>query len=97
MKESLENRKAREKVLIKDLQNEKDLLESAAATYNDFEKGVKIWTERLVDVAERLAAELSSMGLQNFRYSSDDRVSPSAKVTLFFEGMIDAMKLLHSD
>jgi hypothetical protein len=49
--------------LIKDLQNEKSLLNSAAATYNDFEKGMKIWTEHLVEVAEKLAAELSTMGL----------------------------------
>lgn len=97
LKETLETVRARERVLIKDLQNEKNLLKSAAAIYNDFEKGVKIWTECLVDVAERLAAQLSSMGLQNFRYSSDERVSPSAKLTMFFEGMIDALKVLHSD
>lgn len=97
LEESLENGKARERALIKDLQNEKSLLNSAAATYNDFERGVKIWTERLVDVAERLAAELSTMGLQNFNYSSDDRVSSSARLTMFFESIVDALKLLHSD
>jgi hypothetical protein len=96
LEKSLEDGKAREKALIKDLRNEKDLLKSAAATYNDFEKGVKIWTERLVDVAERLAAELSTMGLQNFNYSSDDRVSSSAKLIMFFQSVVDALKLLHS-
>ena len=37
------------------------------------------------------------MGLDNFRYSSDERVSSSAKLTMFFEGVIDALKLLQAN
>ena len=55
------------------------------------------WNERLVDIAERLAIELSTMGLNNFGYSSDERVSSSAKPTMFFEGVVDALKLLQAN
>ena len=72
------------------------MLESAATTYNDYEKGMGIWTERLVDVTERLAAQLSTMGLSNLRYSSKERVSPCVRLTMFFEALLDALKLLHS-
>jgi hypothetical protein len=97
LEETLEVSRARERTLTTDLQNEKNLLKSAAANYNDFEKGVKIWTERLVDVAQRLDAELSTMGLPNFSYPSDERVSTSARLTMFFEGLVDALKLLRSN
>jgi hypothetical protein len=36
-------------------------------------------------------------GLQNFRYSSEERISPSARLTMFFESIIDALKLLQSN
>jgi DNA repair exonuclease SbcCD ATPase subunit len=97
LEETLEISRPRERTLTTDLQNEKNLPKSAAANYNDFEKGVKIWTERLVDVAQRLDAELSTMGLPNFSYSSDERVSTSARLTMFFEGMVDTLKLLRSN
>jgi hypothetical protein len=97
LEETLEISTARERTLTTDLQNEKNLLKSAAANNNDFEKGVKIWTERLVDVAQRLDAELSTMGLPNFSYPSDERVSTSARLTMFFEGLVDALKLLRSN
>ena len=88
LEETLEISRARERTLTTDLQNEKNLLKSAAANYNDFEKGVKIWTERLVDVAQRLDAELSTMGLPNFSYSSDERVSTSARLTIFLKAWL---------
>jgi hypothetical protein len=58
---------------------------------------VEIWTERLIDAAEKLTAQLSTMGLSNFRYSSKDRISLSARLTMFFESTIDALKLLQSN
>ncbi|XP_048574155.1 putative disease resistance protein RGA3, partial [Triticum urartu] len=60
---NLEESRAQEKILIKDLQNKKDLVASAASTYNSFQKGMKIKTERLVDATQKLTAQLSSMGL----------------------------------
>ena len=57
--------------------------------------GVKIWTERLVDVSEKLTTQLSTMGLANIRFSHDDGITESARVTMFFEAVLDALKLLH--
>nr|XP_020161762.1 tropomyosin-like [Aegilops tauschii subsp. strangulata] len=96
LKESLEGSRAREKTLAKDLQEEKQLLESVAATYNDYVKGVGIWTEHLIDVAERLTKQLSIMGLSNFRFPHKEMVTSSTRQTMFFEALLDALKLLHS-
>jgi len=97
LKETLETARGRERTLIKDLQNEQELLKSAAAAHNDHVSGVQIWTEKLVDIAEKLATQLSTMGLQGFRYSFDDRVSTSAKLTMFFDRVLEALEQLHSD
>jgi septal ring factor EnvC (AmiA/AmiB activator) len=96
LEKSLEDSRARERALSKDLQDEKNLLKSATAAQVDYEKGVTIWTERLIDAAEKLTAQLASMGLPSFRYSSEDRISPSARLTMFFESTLDALKLLQS-
>jgi septal ring factor EnvC (AmiA/AmiB activator) len=96
LEKSLEDSRAREKALSKDVQDEKNLLKSAAAAQVDYEKGVTIWTERLVDATERLTAQLASMGLSNFRYSFEDRISSSARLTMFFESILEALKLLQS-
>src|SRR3990170_2593723 len=100
LEKSLEDGRTREKALNKDLQDERDLLKSAAAAQADYEKGVKLWTDRLVDTAERLTAQLSTMGrdsLQGFKYSTEEWVSQSARLTMFFESIIDALKLLQSN
>src|SRR3990170_8181624 len=100
LEKSLEDGRTREKALSKDLQDERNLLKSAAAAQVDYEKGVEIWTERLVDTGEKLSAQLSTMGrdgLQGFKYSTEERVSRSARLTMFFESLIDALKLLKSN
>ncbi|KAI4997093.1 hypothetical protein ZWY2020_052435 [Hordeum vulgare] len=96
LEEALERSKARERVLTKDLQDEKALLECVAADHDDYVGGVKIWTELLADVAGRLMAQLSAMGRHNFSYSSNAGTSPNARLTLFFDGMIDVVEQLHS-
>ena len=37
------------------------------------------------------------MGLPNVRYSQEPNVSPNARLTLFFEGVLDALEQLHSN
>ena len=37
------------------------------------------------------------MGMPNFRYSPEANVSPNARLTLFFEGVLDALEQLHSN
>src|SRR3989337_3794778 len=72
LEKSLEDSRARERALSKDLQVDKNLLKSTTAAQADYEKGVTIWTERLIDFAEKLTAQLASMGLPNFKNSSED-------------------------
>ena len=40
---------------------------------------------------------MSTMGLSNFRYSLEERVTPSARLAMFFEALLDTLKLLHSN
>jgi len=56
-----------------------------------------IWTAKLVDIAEKLAAELQAMDLEGFRYSASGRVSTSAQLSMFFESIVDALKLLQAN
>ena len=37
------------------------------------------------------------MGMQNVRYASEPNVSPNAKLTLFFEGVLGALEQFHSN
>jgi hypothetical protein len=97
LEESLNGSRAREKTLDKDLKNEKLLLESTAATHNDYVEGVSLWTSCLIDAMEGLTTQLSVMGIPNFRFSHDRGISGSARLTMFFEAVNEALKLLHSN
>jgi hypothetical protein len=97
LEESLKGSRAREKTLAKDLKDEKLLLASAAATHNDFVEGVNLWTKCLIDAAEGLTMQLSIMGMLNFRFSHDRGISESAMLTMFFEAVLEALNLLHSN
>ena len=41
--------------------------------------------------------QLSAMGMPSFRFSHEVNVVDSARLTLFFERVLDALKLLHSN
>ena len=96
LQKSLEAARAHEKTLAKELHAEQELLKNAYATHQDYVTGTEVWTARLVDVAGRLAAELEAMKLEGFGYSANDRISESAKITMFFEGLVDALKQLQA-
>ena len=58
---------------------------------------VNLWISRLIDVGERLTTQLAVMGMPNFRYSPEANISPNARLTLFFEGVLEALEQLHSN
>nr|XP_020147570.1 nucleolar and coiled-body phosphoprotein 1-like [Aegilops tauschii subsp. strangulata] len=95
LEETLASSRAREKTLTKKLEDGEQLFTSAAAEHKDFVSGVQIWTACLVDVSEKPTAQLSTMGLPGIRYSHDDRISESARETMFLKAILDALKLLH--
>jgi hypothetical protein len=94
---TLEGLRARERILTKELQNEKNLVQSAAGSFNDLKHNVEIWTRKLVETAMKLEAELSTMGLHNYKYSADERTPNSVKLTLFLEGVVHALKQIQGD
>lgn len=52
LEKTLEGAKERERILSKDLQIEKDFLESAANTFNAYKDTMKLCTNRLVAIAD---------------------------------------------
>ena len=48
------------------------------------------WTEGLVNIAAVINEELAQLGMEDFGYPSDESLQPSAKLSLFFEGVATA-------
>ena len=92
----LSEARAREETLNKALEDERQLKKDDAAAHKDYVDSVNLWTGRLIDVAERLTTQLAVMGMPNFRYSQEANISPNARLTLFFEGVLEALEQLHS-
>ena len=88
---------AREETLNKALEDEKRQRSNVAAEHEDYAKSINLWISRLVDVAGRITAKLAAMGMPDVRYSQEPNVSPNARLTLFFEGVPDALEQLHSN
>ena len=59
--------------------------------------GEKLWISRLADVAGRITTQLATMGMPNVRYVPEPSVSPNAKLTLFFEGVLGALEQFRSN
>ena len=84
--------RAREETLNKALESERQLRKDDAAAHKDYVDSVNLWISRLIDVAERLTTQLAVMDMPNFRYSQEANISPSARLTLFFERVLDALE-----
>ena len=59
-------------------------------------EGESRWINRLEDVAGRITMQLATMGMPNVRYTPERNVSPNAKLTLFFEGVLGALEHFRS-
>jgi hypothetical protein len=94
---TLKGAKKREKALAKELQKEKNLLQSAVATQNKFRDNVKIFMGRLADATANIDKELTTLGLQDFGYPTDENMQTSAKLALFFDGVMEALQQLQVD
>lgn len=90
LEEHLEGAKAKEKILSKDLK-EKAAFAGAENSFNMLKGSLQLWTNRLVEAAEQLNAQLAVMGLPEYSYSPDDHEAASAGLTLFFEGLVKAL------
>nr|XP_040245375.1 AF4/FMR2 family member 1-like [Aegilops tauschii subsp. strangulata] len=86
-----------EETLNKALEDEKRLRRDDVAEHKEYAKSVNLWISRLIDVAGRITMKLAVMGMPNVRYSGEPNVSPNARLTLFFEGVLDALEQLRSN
>jgi chromosome segregation ATPase len=91
LSKTLDDLRTRERTLTTELQNQKGLVEEATFAHGEYKKGVEIWTEKLVDVALKLQAELINMGLHNYAFSADPGTADSVKITMFLDGVVDAL------
>ena len=70
------------------------LLASIAVTQNSFREMVEHWTEGLVNIAAVINEELAQLGMEDFGYPSDESLQPSAKLSLFFKGVVTILQRL---
>nr|XP_040245391.1 tropomyosin-2-like [Aegilops tauschii subsp. strangulata] len=89
--------RAREETLNKALETKKQLQSDDAAAHKDYVGSVNLWISRLIDVAEKLTAQLAVMDMREAMYSQEANVSPNARLTLFFERVLDALEQLCSN
>ena len=94
---TLSEAKTREEALIQALEDERQLRRNDAANHEDFVKGKNLWVTRLADVAGRITMQLATMGMPNVRYVPEPSVSPNAKLTLFFDGVLGALEQFRSN
>ena len=89
--------KAREEAMAKVQEIEKQLRKNEAANHKDFVEGENCWIGHLKGVASRITMQLATMGMLDVRYTPECNASPSAKLTIFFEGVLGALEQLHSN
>ena len=91
---TLDGAREQEVALKEKIKADDALLANAAATQNAFRENVEHWTEGLVNVAADIDRELAQLGMEDLGYSSDERLQPSAKRSLFFKGVATALQRL---
>src|SRR3954464_158804 len=93
---ALDSAKERESALRKEVSDNEELLKSAAVSQNTFRETVERWTEGLVDIAVTIDKELALLGIEGHESLSDENVVPSAKLTSFFKGVVQALQHLRT-
>lgn len=79
------------------MEEDGQLQKNDAASHMEFVAGEKLWVSLLVDFAGRITTQLATMGMSNVRYVLEPNVSPNARLTLFFEGVLGALERLRSN
>lgn len=93
---TLEVAMEKERLLLKDLEDEKKMLADAEEKFLQL-NSLALWTDKLVDVAERLTVQLATMGMKNWGFSVSQKEATSVRLTLFFEGLIDVLDAYHKE
>ena len=93
----LSEAKAREGILTKELETEKQLRMNETANLKDHVAGEKRWLECLAAVVNSAATQLGIMGMPDMRYVPERSVSSNCSLTMFFEKVIVALERLHAN
>lgn len=90
LEENLESGKTREAILVKDLEKAQIHLTDAETKFNQLKNSLALWTEGLVDTAERLTRQLAVMDMKSWSFTVNDKEAASVRLTKFFKGLIEA-------
>jgi hypothetical protein len=89
----IESAVVHEKQLIRDLENTRVLQKDAEDKLANQVQQRDLWIKSLVDIAERLTAQIAMMGMESIAVSVDMHEVPSVKLALFFDGLIEGLRM----
>ena len=73
------------------------MLTDAEEKFIQLKNSLGLWTDKLVDVTERLTVQLATMGMKSWGFSISQKEATSVRLTLFFEGLIDVLDGYHKE
>lgn len=83
----------REKLPMKDLDNARTLQKDAEDKLVNQIEQRDLWIKNLVDIAERLTTQITTMDMKSWDFSVGRHEVPIVKLTLYFEGLIKGLKM----
>jgi hypothetical protein len=95
LEKDLEVAREKERKLLESWEKDKAEHANAANSFKEHKKAMDLWTGRLVDVAEHLAAQVSIMDREEHRFAVGKHDSRSASLSLFFDGLLEILKKHH--
>jgi hypothetical protein len=95
LEKDLEVGREKERELLVSWEKEKAAHADAATTFDEHKKALDLWTGHLVDVTERVTAQVTMMDKENHSFTIGEHDSTSASLTLFFEGLLEVLKKHH--
>ena len=97
LEKEIESAGACEKLLMTDLNNAKTLQKDAEDKLENQIQQRDLWIKNLVDIAEHLTAQIATANMKSWAFSVKEHEVPSVKLTLFFEGLIEGLKMYDDD
>jgi hypothetical protein len=97
LEKDLESTKEKEIILTEKLKTEETLREDAKNKFTQQQEVLSLWTNTLVNIAEGITTQLAIMDMKSWSFTVNDKEATSARLTKFFDGLIDALKTYHED
>jgi len=93
----IESAGACDKLLMMDLSKCRTLQKDTEQKLENQIQQRDIWIKNLVDIAECLTAHVAKTNMKSWAFTVSNHEVPSVKLTLFFEGLIEGLKMYEED